>query len=168
MSNSLPTVTIPMIRQIRRPTTKQCFDRWMPSSHLAVWRWQIGFSKGSQGHSPTPMREVCCINDLKPSNVLIRNDGEPALLDFNLSQSLDRTRSGYAGGTLPYMSPETYRAMMGQEVQPRATSDLYGLGVMLFEFVTGRQPYPTPKSIAPIDIAPAIKSARGASRLESV
>jgi serine/threonine protein kinase/tetratricopeptide (TPR) repeat protein len=96
-------------------------------------------------------------NDLKPSNVLIRNDGEPALLDFNLSQSLGKATPRHVGGTLPYMSPETYRAMMGSDVQPHAASDLYGLGVMLFEFVTGRLPYPTPKSIAPIDLGPAIE-----------
>jgi tetratricopeptide (TPR) repeat protein len=123
---------------------------------LAIWIFQRLAGALAHAHARGVLH-----NDLKPSNVLIRNDGEPALLDFNLSQSLDRSRSGYAGGTLPYMSPETYRAMMGQDVQSRPTSDLYGLGVMLFEFVTGRQPYPTPKSIAPIDIAPAIESRSG-------
>ena len=106
-------------------------------------------------------------NDLKPSNVLIRNDGEPALLDFNLSQSLQGSVSGYAGGTLPYMSPETYQVMMGQQIQPRTASDLYGLGVMLFEFVTGRLPFPTPQSIAPIDLAPAIAARRGSPQWRS-
>ncbi len=100
-------------------------------------------------------------NDLKPSNVLIRNDGEPALLDFNLSQTLGQKNLRHAGGTLPYMSPETYRAMMGQATQPGAASDVYGLGVMLFEFVTGRLPYPTPASIASIDLDSAIESRRG-------
>ncbi|MDV6028653.1 MAG: tetratricopeptide repeat protein [Phycisphaera sp. RhM] len=99
-------------------------------------------------------------NDLKPSNVLIRNDGEPALLDFNLSQTLGQQNLRHAGGTLPYMSPETYRAMMGQQAQPGAASDVYGLGVMLFEFVTGRLPHPTPASIASIDLDAAIDARR--------
>ncbi|QDV47670.1 Serine/threonine-protein kinase PrkC [Stieleria neptunia] len=99
-------------------------------------------------------------NDLKPSNVLIRNDGEPALLDFNLSQTLGQKNLRHAGGTLPYMSPETYRAMMGHQTQPGAASDVYGLGVMLFEFVTGRLPYPTPASIASIDLDTAIEARR--------
>ncbi len=94
--------------------------------------------------------------DLKPGNVLIRNDGEPALLDFNLSQSLDRKKAQHVGGTLPYMAPESYRALMGQSVVPQCATDIYGLGVMLFEFVTGRLPYPAPGSIAPIDLQPAI------------
>ena len=46
--------------------------------------------------------------DLKPENVLIRNDGEPALLDFNLSESLDKHNSNHLGGTLPYMPPESF------------------------------------------------------------
>jgi serine/threonine protein kinase/Flp pilus assembly protein TadD len=94
--------------------------------------------------------------DLKPGNVLIRNDGEPALLDFNLSQSLDRKTAQHVGGTLPYMAPESYRGLMGQSVSPQSATDIYGLGVMLFEFVTGRLPYPAPRSTAPIDLQPAI------------
>ncbi len=92
--------------------------------------------------------------------MLIRNDGEPALLDFNLSQSLDHAGVKYAGGTLPYMSPETYRVVMGQSAAPHGSSDIYSLGVMLYEFVTGRLPYPSPPSSAAIDIEPAIAARR--------
>ncbi|MGB7347074.1 MAG: tetratricopeptide repeat protein [Pirellulaceae bacterium] len=95
--------------------------------------------------------------DLKPSNVLVRNDGEPALLDFNLSQSLDRNQSRMMGGTLPYMAPETYRSLLMQESQPQLESDLYGMGVMMFEFATGRLPHSTPPSMAPIDLQRAIE-----------
>ena len=98
--------------------------------------------------------------DLKPANVLIRNDGEPALLDFNLSQTLDRDGFKFAGGTLPYMSPEAYRVVMGQKVSPHGSSDIYSLGVMLYEFVTGRLPYPSPPSPAAIDVEPAITARR--------
>lgn len=98
--------------------------------------------------------------DLKPGNVLIRNDGEPALLDFNLAQSLDRRKSQYVGGTLPYMAPESYRALMGQTIATNGASDIYSLGIILFEFLTGRLPYPTPNSSAPIDLEAAIDARR--------
>ena len=68
----------------------------------------------------------------------------------------------HAGGTLPYMSPEAYRAMMGQPESPEPASDIYGVGVMLFEFVTGRLPYATPASPAPIDLESALEARRGA------
>ncbi len=96
--------------------------------------------------------------DLKPGNVLIRNDGEPALLDFNLAQTIGHRKPKYVGGTLPYMPPESLSDLMktGSDLAPRHPSaDLYSLGVMLYEFVTGRLPYPSPNSVAPIDLAPA-------------
>lgn len=118
---------------------------------LAIWIFQRLAGALAHAHARGVLH-----NDLKPSNVLIRNDGEPALLDFNLSQTIGRTTLRHAGGTLPYMSPETYRAMMGQQTRPSAASDVYGLGVMLFEFVTGRLPYPTPTSLAETDLGIAI------------
>ena len=118
---------------------------------LATWIFQRLAGALAHSHARGVLH-----NDLKPSNVLIRNDGEPALMDFNLSQSLTGETPNRIGGTLPYMSPETLRAMMGMEFAPKPTSDLYGLGVMLFEFVTGRLPYPKPASIAAIDLQVAI------------
>ena len=97
-------------------------------------------------------------NDLKPGNVLIRNDGEPALLDFNLSESLQNKQAAYAGGTLPYMSPEMFRRLMGQDSKPGPQSDIYSMGVMLYQLVTGRLPHPAPSSVAPIDLQLAIDS----------
>ena len=96
--------------------------------------------------------------DLKPSNVLIRNDGEPALLDFNLSQSLKQDGNQVVGGTLPYMAPETCRAMMRQQSQPQVQSDIYALGVMMFQFATGRLPHVPPNSMAPVDLELGIET----------
>ncbi|QDT09318.1 serine/threonine-protein kinase [Planctomycetes bacterium K23_9] len=95
--------------------------------------------------------------DLKPSNVLIRNDGEPALLDFNLAQSLNHNLSRVVGGTLPYMAPESYRSFLLQESEAVKESDIYALGVMMFQFVTGRLPHTTPPSMAPTDLQRAIE-----------
>ena len=102
--------------------------------------------------------------DLKPANVLIRNDGEPALLDFNLSIAIERKDAQWAGGTLAYMPPETIRAWMGQRVQPERTADIYGLGVMLFEFLNGELPFPPPRSCAAVDLEKGLRARHGSLR----
>lgn len=76
--------------------------------------------------------------DLKPANVLLTSDGLPMILDFNLSalQPEDVT----AGGTLPYMSPEQIEALDSRErVDER--SDIFSLGVLFFELLTGQRPF---------------------------
>jgi serine/threonine protein kinase/Flp pilus assembly protein TadD len=82
--------------------------------------------------------------DLKPANVLITTDGTPMLLDFNVSSESARSRPGLVGGTLPYMAPEHVRAFAGEEAVVDERSDLYSLGVILYELLTGRSPYPLP------------------------
>ncbi|MGE3819015.1 MAG: serine/threonine-protein kinase, partial [Isosphaeraceae bacterium] len=86
--------------------------------------------------------------DLKPANVLLTDDGRPLLLDFNLAADLRRDgpdgRPG-VGGTLPYMAPEHLRAFLGEDRRSGevdARSDLYSLGVIAFEMLTGRPPFP--------------------------
>ncbi|HEY3808346.1 MAG TPA: protein kinase [Steroidobacteraceae bacterium] len=78
--------------------------------------------------------------DLKPGNVMLRVDGQIALIDFGLAKhealDFDITDTGMIFGTPHYMSPEQGH---GQDLDPR--SDLYSLGVMLFEMLTGRKPY---------------------------
>jgi serine/threonine protein kinase len=78
--------------------------------------------------------------DLKPGNVMLRMDGQVALIDFGLAKhealDYDITDTGMIFGTPHYMSPEQGH---GQDLDPR--SDLYSLGVMLFEMLTGRKPY---------------------------
>jgi hypothetical protein len=79
--------------------------------------------------------------DIKPSNVLVEPDARVVLLDFGLSiQQLARmelTRSRVLAGTPAYMAPELYRLE-----QPTRASDWYSVGVMLFETLTGRRPFP--------------------------
>ncbi|MEK6323100.1 MAG: protein kinase [Acidobacteriota bacterium] len=77
--------------------------------------------------------------DLKPGNVLLSQDGTAKLGDFGLAASADFSRITLEGalvGTVVYMPPEI---MLGHQAEPR--SDLYSLGVMLYEVVTGRPPF---------------------------
>ena len=78
--------------------------------------------------------------DLKPGNIMLREDGSIALIDFGLSKdaalAADLTDTGAIFGTPHYMSPEQGHA---EPVDER--SDLYSLGVILFEMLTGEKPY---------------------------
>ena len=85
-----------------------------------------------------------CHRDLKPSNVLITPDGQPMLLDFNLSAD-EQTADTPVGGTLPYMSPEQLRTTdtesAGSAGKLDGRSDLFSLGVVLFELLTCKHPF---------------------------
>lgn len=88
--------------------------------------------------------------DIKPENVMLRPDGYVKVLDFGLAKLTDQhepsldarvahkvnVSSGLVMGTVKYMSPEQAR---GESVDPR--SDIFSLGVMLYEMVTGRTPF---------------------------
>ena len=78
--------------------------------------------------------------DLKPGNVMLREDGSIALIDFGLSKdaalALDITETGTIFGTPHYMSPEQGHAEPLDE-----RSDLYSLGVILFEMLAGEKPF---------------------------
>ncbi len=82
--------------------------------------------------------------DIKPANVLLADTGEPMLLDFNLSFDTANPQRDHVGGTMPYMAIEQLIDMRsrGQAVIDERT-DLYGLGVMAYEMLTGEVPFPT-------------------------
>lgn len=82
--------------------------------------------------------------DLKPANIVLTDDGEPLLVDFHLAAEYGEgaATSCVVGGTLPYMAPEHLRAIQhGGRVAP--TADVYSVGVLLFEMLTGQLPFPS-------------------------
>jgi serine/threonine protein kinase len=78
--------------------------------------------------------------DIKPENIMFRQDGTSVLADFGIARAVDSTtkltRTGMSVGTPNYMSPEQCRA---EKLDGR--SDLYALGIVLFEMLTGSLPY---------------------------
>lgn len=77
--------------------------------------------------------------DIKPDNILLREDGASVLTDFGIARANDNVRLTVTGsimGTPSYMSPEQAR---GEELDGR--SDLYSLGIVFYELLTGRVPY---------------------------
>jgi tetratricopeptide (TPR) repeat protein len=80
--------------------------------------------------------------DLKPSNIMLTRAGAVKVMDFGIAHQsrsgADVTRTEFASGTPPYMSPE----QMSGSVSPAA--DVYALGVMAYEMLTGRRPFEGP------------------------
>src|SRR5262249_2472349 len=80
--------------------------------------------------------------DLKPGNVLLTPDGTPKITDFGLAKRLDddtgQTRTGMVMGTPSYMAPEQAAGKV-HEIGP--ATDIWALGAILYELLTGRPPF---------------------------
>jgi serine/threonine-protein kinase len=85
--------------------------------------------------------------DIKPSNILLDEDGRPLLADFGIAQAMGTgprlTQSGASIGTPEYMSPEQSQ---GERVDGR--SDIYSLGIVLYQLLTGRVPFQATTPVA--------------------
>lgn len=85
--------------------------------------------------------------DIKPENILFRKEGTPVLVDFGIAKAVDSatktSKTWMSLGTPYYMSPEQIN---GEELDRKA--DLYSLGVVLYEMLTGKVPYDGPNFIS--------------------
>ncbi len=125
-------LTMPLIRG---GTLRDILNRG-PLDALTTWRYIREIGDGLQhAHDAGIVHR-----DLKPTNVLIHADGRAMLADFGLARGAGQpthlTTIGLAIGTPGYMAPEQ---VMGHDVDKRA--DIYAMGVLTFEMLTGRLPY---------------------------
>ena len=100
--------------------------------------------------------------DLKPGNLLVDPDGNPKVIDFGIARTTvdegdstgPKTETGRLVGTLPYMSPEQ---VLGRRAEIDTRTDVYGLGVVLYELLTGSLPYDL-EGLGLVQVASAICS----------
>lgn len=126
---------------------------WFPGA-LPVER-SLGIARQVLEALSTAHRAGVVHRDLKPENVMVRADGYVKVLDFGLAKWLPTdaplqaerttmhvTQPGQILGTVAYMSPEQ---IQGRDVDAR--SDLFAFGILLYEMLTGRHPWPRPSAV---------------------
>lgn len=128
------------MRLLRGGTLSEVLD----SGPLSLERTVELFTQIARGLSYAHQRGIIH-RDLKPGNILLDDEGNACLTDFGLAKLMgddaDLTKSGHIVGTPVYMAPEQLR---GERLDHR--SDLYSLGVILYQMLTGRPPFDSPDS----------------------
>src|SRR5262249_7412683 len=92
--------------------------------------------------------------DVKPGNILLTLQHGPQLLDFNLAESphsASQAQAAMQGGTLPYMAPEQIEAFLNPDLWGKvgARADIYSLGLVLRELLTGQAPDLPAETLSP-------------------
>lgn len=142
-AKTLPDLVSPKLSDfVSEPSTTSSESRYLalgdraPFQSLA-WIWQQLAEGLDYAHSLGIVH-----GDIKPANILISDAGRPLLLDFNLATSRADDAVQAFGGTLPYMSAEHLQCVKdGGLASP--DSDLYSLGIVFHELLTGKRPFPT-------------------------
>ena len=156
-----------IIAGIAHPNVVRIYDLGVADDHAYItmeyfragdlrMRIRRGLEPGLAGHMLRQMAEALAAihsvgvlhRDLKPGNVMLREDGTIVLIDFGLAKQVELdaeiTATGEIFGTPYYMSPEQGH---GREVDER--SDIYSLGIIFYEMLTGQKPFlaPTPMAV---------------------
>ena len=127
-----------MIAELDHPNIVQIFDLGVGDNHAHI---AMEYLEGQITGAMAEIHKVGILHrDLKPANIMLRDDDSIALIDFGLAKRLrwqmEMTGSGEIFGTPYYMSPEQGHGN-GMDVR----SDIYSLGILLFEMLTGTKPY---------------------------
>jgi len=148
-----------ILREIKHPNVVQIYDLGVTDDHLflAMEHFARGDLRKRMAEGLTARQSLAYAHDmalalqaihevgifhrdLKPGNVMLRDDGSIALIDFGLAKhvalKMEVTDKGLIFGTPHYMSPE-----QGHGKPIDARSDIYALGVMLYEMLTGKKPF---------------------------
>ncbi|MBI2568296.1 MAG: serine/threonine protein kinase [Candidatus Schekmanbacteria bacterium] len=147
------------LRQLRHPGIVRLIDLLEINGHLYMITEFVdgtGLDRVIAGRAPLAEPEACRIayealealsavhdagmlhRDLKPANLMLDKSGRVRLLDFGMAKPSDRswaTQTGQIMGTVRYMSPERFAGEEGRE------SDIFGMGVILYELLTGKTPF---------------------------
>ncbi len=140
---SPPTIGADLLDPVRHPPAASAtFKRLASDSFERAVCWVIGRVADGLAHAHD---RGIVHRDVKPANVLVADDGQPMLLDFGVAADLKaKAEAGGAGGTLAYMAPERLAELHGGGGPPDPRGDLYSLGLILFELLTGSHPFLEP------------------------